>query len=708
MEINLYTSCPCSIEKKIKFCCGKDVINDLNQLLSLSDAGQTNAALELVERQSRRLGQRDCLETIRVHLLIGLQRFDEAGAVNDQMLARNPHNAVALGHRAFLLARQRQVHAATSALQDALDAIKGDELPSSLASAFRAVGLALLDQRSITQARRHLRMASTLTGGADERTNAIYLASRRLPGIPPILQHDYELDGGRPEAPWSTGYQGVVLLAARGRWRAALQHLRRLVNDFPGQPTLVRGLAVISSWIESNDEASDAWFTYASLPGLPRREVVEGSALAVALADRHRLPVASAVKLVYPVTDFDEALARMGQRSGHLTAIPVDEEWDDESSARPRAGAALLDPPIPADTSVVPEGRDIPVLIAQCFLFGKETDRPARLELETSRDDRFEFTRQTIEATFAGCLAGPPSEEEGPSLSRLMRVLRGPYYCPTTVAASHRLEWQKRFVEHTFLERSLDVPLELLDGLTLRRAAAEPRFAVWLEGLSELIVGVHEFGYRYKDRLREALGLRPLEAWNPEWVGPRQIREDVSPGRLEGIDASSLTDDQVSILIPVAVAQLNNVAARNLGQELVRRSTTPPLQRAATLVLMSKLEPQLEEALRMIREAQGLMRQENRPTGVLLVDELDLYLSHGSIEEIPPLLNQIERHMTEPEVETRLIHTLERHGLRPSGPPGRPARDGADDELELAPPGGVLDEGEPAAAPASKLWLPDH
>jgi len=58
MSIDIYQQCPCHEEKKIKFCCGKAVIDDLNDALAKHHSGQSQAALEQLERAMEKAPKR--------------------------------------------------------------------------------------------------------------------------------------------------------------------------------------------------------------------------------------------------------------------------------------------------------------------------------------------------------------------------------------------------------------------------------------------------------------------------------------------------------------------------------------------------------------------------------------------------------------------------------------------------------------------------
>ena len=89
MDIDIYQQCPCHAEKKIKFCCGKDVIGDLNEVLAKNKSGQSTAALDQIDRAIKKSGPKDCLLTIQTHILITNGEIEKARESNELFLKTN-------------------------------------------------------------------------------------------------------------------------------------------------------------------------------------------------------------------------------------------------------------------------------------------------------------------------------------------------------------------------------------------------------------------------------------------------------------------------------------------------------------------------------------------------------------------------------------------------------------------------------------------
>ena len=87
MDIDIYQQCPIHTDKKMKFCCGKDIVNDLNQILAKNKSKQTKGALDQLDRLIEELGPMELLLNIKTHILITHGDIELAQETNDQFLA---------------------------------------------------------------------------------------------------------------------------------------------------------------------------------------------------------------------------------------------------------------------------------------------------------------------------------------------------------------------------------------------------------------------------------------------------------------------------------------------------------------------------------------------------------------------------------------------------------------------------------------------
>ncbi|MEC7110353.1 MAG: tetratricopeptide repeat protein, partial [Planctomycetota bacterium] len=97
MQLDGYQRCVGGADKKIKFCCGKDITQDLNAIFSAMGSEQKAAALDTANRAIQKHGEKDCLLATKASVLIQLNEYQQAESLVEKLLEHNPHNPVALG-----------------------------------------------------------------------------------------------------------------------------------------------------------------------------------------------------------------------------------------------------------------------------------------------------------------------------------------------------------------------------------------------------------------------------------------------------------------------------------------------------------------------------------------------------------------------------------------------------------------------------------
>ncbi len=409
MDIDIYQPCPCNSGKKIKFCCAKDIAADLNQILSKSAAKQSAAAIDLINRVVERVGQRDCLSIIKTHIQLSSDDLERAKETNDEFLAAAPKHPIGLQHRALIQIGMGEIESAVQYLQKAMNAISGNEIPISFATAFRTVGIGLLQSGHLLAARAHFNY-SLLLKDNDEQAQRLLIQTYQLPEVSMLLKHDIRLDP-LPEdesLPWRKHYANVMRALDRGQFLFALKILKQADSETPGVAPIKRGIAVLTSDLALEGEIASAWRAYSQLPELSRWDAVEAEALAQMLGREEIAGSASFVSLDFELSELDranEAAIASSQMIAHDTSkleVP-------EGGPPPRFAYALLDKEEVKDAAALTL-ENVPNAIGDLMLFGKQTDRMARIELVVSENNE-ELALQILQATFSNELGGEPARE---------------------------------------------------------------------------------------------------------------------------------------------------------------------------------------------------------------------------------------------------------------------------------------------------------
>jgi tetratricopeptide (TPR) repeat protein len=710
MDIDIYQPCPCNSGKKIKFCCAKDITADLNQILSKSSAGQSAAAIDLIDRVVEREGQRDCLSIIKTHILLSSEDVEKADETNKLFLAAAPKHPIGLQHRALIKVGQGEIEPGVKYLQKAMNAIPGNEIPISFANAFRTVGIGLLHAGHLLAARAHFNYSLMLKDN-DEQAQGLLIQTYQLPEISMLLKHDLRLDPVPEDEslPWFKHYANVMKALDAGQFSFALKILKKADEESPNVPEIKRGIAILTTNLAIEDEISNAWRDYSRLPDLNRWDAVEAEALAQMIGNQDLSAPIDYVSIEFELNDLDranEAAIANSQMIAHDTSqIQV------QSGPPPRSAFAVIDKDEVKEAASLTFD-NVPNAIGDLMMFGKQTDRAARCELVVAASNETTAI-EIVKAAFTSEIQGEPERKVVGQLSQLEQALTWNWHLPQDIEREQYEELNEKMKEYVTLERWAEVPFEMFGGKSPQEACKDESNSIALEALMvqfEASADQQAEESNLINRLRDKLGLPHPEPVDIEALGDRLV----SPVRQKYLDVTKLKDEQLIGLQSEAMTIGNMpVLKRVIPEVLGRPSTTEKIPHDLCHSVMAQLAEGEEARFEHIHQARNIAKQNNRPFGVYLVQELELSILHGKRDKVPVILREIEtNHMHEPNVEYQLVRLLQKFGLiDPNGRmPGPPAEN--EGSAPPADAGGIWTPGadEPASAEPeesdSKLWIP--
>jgi len=704
MEVDIYQPCPCHADKRIKFCCGKDIVHDLNEILTLSRGRQTLAALDQIDRSLRKLGPRECLLTLKFRLQLVAKQYDEAEATNRELVAQNPALPMGHNHRAILAVNRRQTQEAMEALQDAMEAIPDGNIPLSMAGTFRLVGVLLMTEGEVMAARAHFRMGLVICPD-DQGLQKIFLDTFSLEELPVLLRHEFHL-AEVPDRPWSSEFHKAFVLASVGQWRRAMHRLINLAEEYPDEPFLFRSVATLACWLR-HDLGAEHWGNYAAHERLDYADAVEAKSYQLLLSSDPLSDRADVVRAEATVTD---AAAVLEFAASHPRLMP-------EKSATPSESIPPMGVFHFTDKELTEEPTDdfrkVPVVLGNLKVFGRQTDRNARIEFTTV--DVGELRGQLDELTelFGEWIAGDFKTTVESYVSNLE-------FCMNSGMRIHPKSNHEQF-DRIITDQSREVYLQViprqvrftaLGDRTLVEAAPMPEHHITVAAIINMLEynSYHNLGAMFDfDQLRHQLGL-------PTDVRVSCGRIDagnLSPGLIDKVDLADLDDDTLATVY-VQSSSIGNVrVARRASQQIMHRpSMEERFDRTELLVNQARLTNNGEEASELVKQARQIAVGRGENEGLWLVLELDVRLEHGITEGCNEIIRVlIEGYGDDKEVNVALMRTMQRFGLMPQ--PNEPAGGFADQEIvagdevdgRIWTPGQAGDA--ESAAPESKLWIPD-
>ncbi len=727
MPLDPYSPCPGGTGKKIKFCCA-DLVHDLDKLQRMVDGEQRIAALDYVTKLDAKYPGRACLLSARSLLETMLGKREEAAATVAAFREQSPDNPQALAHDALLHAGGERPVEAIRPLLLAIGA-SAEEMTKNVYDAIGMVAQALIDSGDFVPARALLTLQVNISQGTDQEALSRWLAFDGEPRIPLLFKDHDDLSPAPDGAPWKFEFNVALDCAMKLNWPLAAEKFTALAPLAAKSPALWRNLAFLRGRLGDNAGAIEALRKLAALD-VPSDDAAEADAKALMLefyesgksgaapppspADRMRLTLG--------VMDHSALVQRLAA-SKQVELLQIDpvlwNNWNesaDESAPTdqpaPRAIYMLLDRAVPPVEGLTRE--QLPLVLGTFGLFGRETDRAERLELEGSRADLAAAKSLLLEV--GGNALGEPGKE--------------------AVAAAHpdslaSLSWQWRFPDGVSNERRRallaeerrrrllevwpETPEPRLGGRTPRAAAADPAMRSRLLGeilVIELNDSPNNDAEVFND-LRRALRLPTSDPIDPTTTDMRNLPAT----RLGRVLVDKLNDEMlVSLFHRASILGLRRPLAR-LAAEVVRRpALAARVDMAQAHGILAANATDLTEALREVELARAAALRAKQSSARWDLEELNLRIHRGESAEATRLVQHLrDEHSREPGVSEMLFRILYEAGIideqgRQVAPPQRETSPilmpGRAEPGKLLVPGGE----EPAAAgqAGSKpvIWTP--
>ena len=457
----------------------------------------------------------------------------------------------------------------------------------------------------------------------------------------------------------------------------------------------MKNIAILSGWLGQHDESVPAWHKYARLDGVPRDEAVEAEALAQMLDAKLRDDEVDAVTVTFTVPDVEKLMESLLSDS-RVSRMPVDpSELAGEGQPPPKAAFWLLDKPVPASGEDL-QREQVPNVLGELYVYGRQTDRDARVEFGMVRDDAFD-SRKAALADLCGDLIDKEADEvvDG-SLPKVSAALTWRWRLPDTTSPDKRRELIAEQRRDVMLKRWPELELKALGGKTPRQAAADPQQRIPILAailLLELANEQNENDFDFNE-LRRELNLPTRDPLDTTDIDPMRISIIQVP--LLRID--ELSDEDLLVLYRRVVLKYATTAIRVLAAEVLRReSLDETVDKDEAYELMIRTARDSIDALKYVEAAQKAAVDGGTSPARWLLSELSIRLSRGEGAECERLARTLQtRHGNEPGVAQALYELLVSAGV--ISPDGAAA----------APQSQAVASEEPAAdQPASKIWTPD-
>jgi tetratricopeptide (TPR) repeat protein len=711
MALDVYSACPGGTGKKIKFCCS-DFLGELQKIDRMVAGEQYLACLQHIDRLMAREPGRDrpCLMATKGLLLRATGQNDAAGAHAADFLAKHPNNQIALAESAILTV-QTDARAALGALQRALRYADGGISPRTY-EAMGYVAADLLDEGYWLPGRALLQFQVAIQEQDDQPVEML-LSLNRSTEIPLLLRDDPPVLPCPDGVKWRDRYLSAVETVGRGDWETAARKLTELAADAPDSSVIWRTLATLRGWLTDNDGGIEALRKYAALRFREEGELedaVEAEATAMLLSPDplgDQLDVFHATWTVKDVERLQEALLS----SPRLQSLPFDPaQFAGGETPPPKAAFIVLDRPA-VETSEGLNLDNMPRAAGHAMLFGRQTDREARLEMMNVAADELPAVKALVGELAGDAVEPDTNDEVVRRWSASQKMLSLAMQPPRGTSPEQLRDLLARHFENGLLKQWPDLKLGILDDRTPREAAGDATCRVRL--LAAIMVlehwserSLHEFDF---NRLRGCLGLPVLGPIDPQ---NRPVAE-LPLVRLGRLALEGLVDGELVLAYRRAAAFAIRPAMQKFAQAIIERpSLSGKPEQLPAYGTLARTAEDPAKAMQYIN--QGRLAAERAGHSSASWDLLELSLRFGQREghDAMRLIEHLQsKHLEEPGVGEALTHMLIEVGLlRPDGTPafgpdGREPVHAAAAEAAAEP--GKLWTPDSAQSGGGKLWTPE-
>jgi hypothetical protein len=461
-----------------------------------------------------------------------------------------------------------------------------------------------------------------------------------------------------------------VELAGRGVWAEALARFAALADELPNEPVVWRNVAILAGHLSRPVDAGEAWRKYAALDGVDPQEAIEAEALAQLLLEEEE-PTVPQVTQVYPISDSERVTERLlsEDQADHIAGDVS--SLGTEDAPPPKAAFWILDRPLPSAADSL-AAADIPNVLGHALLFGRETDREARVEFVTTKTLDFEAKAEVIRKLLGEYGGEMESEEPTGEVPATAAATTRRWRLPDGLPHEQRTKLLAEKHREMYLNDWPETPLPQLDNKSPAEAAADPEYrtrvlaAILLMELAAEPTG-GDFDY---NEIRGKLGLPASEDVS---VSTEDLA--VMPlARLHRVNPAELSDSDLLSVYGHAWMNRATRAIRRLAPEMLSRTSVhSEIDLGEIHYALSVVAKNADDALEAIHNAQSAAESTGRSPARWLIHELDIRLMRNEPEACESIISRIQsKHINEPGIGEALYSWLLRVGaITPDGQPAR-------------------------------------
>ncbi|MGD0655050.1 MAG: hypothetical protein ABSA16_11950 [Thermoguttaceae bacterium] len=709
MAIDAYSQCPGATGKKIKFCC-PDFLTELEKIDRMVEGGQYAACLQHVEllRRQGANADRQCLLAYQAMLLRATGQLEAAQTLAADFLRKYPANQAALAESAILATIKTDFASAMNFLQISFAQAKGSWSWRTYQAAEILVE-AFFNQGRWVSARALLQFL-LIVQRENRNVSQMLTDLLRSADVPLLLKEDPRFPQAPENASWADRFSRAISPMMYGDWRTTEANLAAMASEVPDFPAIWRSLATVRAWLNDYPGSIEALRKYASFD-IPLEDAVEAEAEAMLLSEN---PLGDAVPVLNVVWTIDdvERLQEAFLSDPRIAPLPFDPStFVDEDSPPPKAAYMIFDRPAVESADGV-SAQSMPVYLGQLFIFGRQTDREARLQLVGATAAELPQIKTVLHESAGQWLQNQEKIKELTTASATEDLLQPKWRPPVQLKPQQFRAILEEYRRDAVLNRWPDMKLGSLDGLSPRQAAADDKYRIKL--LSAIMVlQFYADNLRWTFDLNELRGQLGLPVLEPIDALPGKINQ-LPLIRLARVNVEKLSDEELVQAFQRAVGYNHRAAVLKFGKEIIDRpGFAERREKGLAYMTLARMEDDLDRAITYIEAGRKATESTGKSHAMWDLEELSLRFARQEIPEALQLIRHIEStHINEPNVSLVLTQILVDAGLlRPDGTPAIPTGH-AEAEMAAsgapgAEPGKLWTPGGESSGASGKLWVPE-
>ncbi len=708
MSVDTYAVCPCGTGKKIKFCKCKDSVGELDKVLKMVEGGQVVPALDRLANILQEHPDAAWALAIRGRLLLDLREYDSLSENADRFIRLQPSNPLALTQRAAASIFKGDVDAATTTMLEALTE-SGQDVDAFVLDVSSVLAYTLAQSGRYLTARAYATLAMMASGYEGGQTavsvlrqlNSAPSINQLLKAIPPTIE--------RPsDAEWGERYDEAASLLRSNKVAMAETKFESLQRSVSSEPCVLSGLLTCAIWSGDVEKQSDLLKKLSACESLDFEQRVRCRAMAALVNPESPELSIGVLKLEAEIEKVDEVeMAMMAHaRCVALPAEMLSQMRVSEDDVPPRAGFQILDRDKPESLEKLPEVHDVPEAKAIAFVYGKQTDRSARVEVLDVRTQDVDEVEKVLSSVVE---RAEFKQEPGESLPLLVAsqppVAMIRYQAKPEEAEALQLELTATRAPNAIASAELPI----LGGGSLMSTADDVSKLLERTAVLRAVEQYDAIVSKGENMIDEVYKLAKIDA--PAKLTPSDEEiEKLANEDLNRVDPSKLNVESLIYLLQRSQQVSATPAIRVFAQSLIDAELTDEQKPAKMVAYMTMMNASTNgsAALATLEEAKAFAAANDMSSANLLLSEVSLRLQAGDGEGFQKTLGELTtKHGNDPEVMAQLQQMLVQYGLiRPDGSPAQGPPQPAGGPVAAGGPiasGG----GQAAASGGSELWTPD-